>query len=293
MYAVYRKTLLLSIEALQDADAPIHKRCNPWILSELWAVSILSTRSGVALLSSSSPSTSCGSRLVSPCRHDHHTGMLVCLHPLMTKDASAHQAQWSKLTDERTTLTTAAIKAIKAVKQSALEGFLIDKITSIRQREIKALVAYVYDILFISLLGNVAGDILLLATICTFALVSPTPSQHRLVPFTTSAVFTTITIIRIIERPLFIIGRRYASVISAITSLKRLETFLLLPNKIAGESDAAWSPPTEKVHLIASTAAIFDGVSLAWKKDVTDSLKDAASSPNPTILKAQRRGSLS
>lgn len=76
-------------------------------------------------------------------------------------------------------------------------------------------------------------------------------------------MFTTITIVRIIDRPLFIIGRRYASVISAVTSLKRLETFLLLPEQIASEHDAGQSA---KMEVFATApAAVFDGASMAWK----------------------------
>ncbi|TKY87148.1 hypothetical protein EX895_003825 [Sporisorium graminicola] len=266
VYAVYRKTLVLSVDALQDSDTP-----SPTVMQsvdierivggldpfhEIWsaviiiivALYLLWQQIGVAFVATIVTLAS-----------------LFGTIPLMTKDASAHQKQWSQLTDERTGLVSACIKAIKAIKQSALEGFLITKITAIRQREVKALVSYVQDLLFISLLGNVAGDILLLATITTFAIVSA--YHHHATgafPFTTSTVFTSITIVRIVERPLFIIGRRYASVISAVTSLKRLETFLLLPEQVSADHDAAW---TAKAEAAATAAAVFQGASMAWKQN--------------------------
>lgn len=268
VYAVYRKTLVLSVDALQNAGTP-----SPTVMQnvdierivggldpfhEIWsavviifvALYLLWQQIGVAFVAT----------IIT-------LAILFGSIPLMTKDASAHQKQWSQMTDERTGLISASIKAIKAIKQSALEGFLVAKITSIRQREVKALIEYVQDLLCISLLGNVAGDILLLATITTFAIVSA--YHHHATgafPFTTSTIFTTITIVRIIDRPLFIIGRRYASVISAVTSLKRLETFLLLPEQVASEHDAAL---TAKADLSFTAAAVFDGASMAWKHSDT------------------------
>ncbi|KAI3478677.1 hypothetical protein L1887_59314 [Cichorium endivia] len=277
--AVYDKTLVLSVDALQDTDTP-----SPTVMQsvdierivggldpfhEIWsavviiivALYLLWQQIGPALLAT----------IVA-------LAALFASIPLMTKDAKANQEKWSKLTDERTSLVSAAINAIKAVKQSALEGFLITKLVNIRKREVKALVSYVANLLWISLLGNVAGDILLLATITTFAVISALHQGETRYPFTTTTVFTTITIIRIIERPLFIIGRRYASVISAVTSLKRLQTFLLLAEQAPGESDTTWSPPAEKVALAASAAAVFEGASLAWK---TKASADPASISGP------------
>ncbi|CBQ71964.1 related to ABC transporter [Sporisorium reilianum SRZ2] len=280
VYAVYRKTLVLSVDALQDADTP-----SPTVMQsvdierivggldpfhEIWSAVViiivvlylLWQQIGVAFVAT----------IVT-------LAILFGSIPLMTKDASAHQKQWSQMTDERTGLISASIKAIKAIKQSALEDFLITKITSIRQREIKALVKYVQDLLFISLLGNVAGDILMLATITTFAIVFA--YHHHATgafPFTTSTVFTTITIVRIIDRPLFIIGRRYASVISAVTSLKRLETFLLLPQQVSGDHDAA---STVKADAFSTAAAVFDGASMGWKQNDQLSTGDASSAATP------------
>lgn len=264
--AVYHKTLVLSVDALQDSDTP-----SPTVMQsvdierivagldpfhEIWssivviivALYLMWQQVGLAFLAT--------------------VITLACLLasiPLMTRDAKAHQEQWSELTDQRTTLTSAAINAIKAVKQSALEDFLISKLTAIRQREVKALISYVQDLLAISLLGNTAGDILLMATITTFALLAAYTHNRAEYPFTTSTIFTAITIVRIIERPLFVVGRRAASLVSALTSLKRLQTFLLLPEQIASECHAGQSPAAEKLHLAASAAAIFDEASLAWK----------------------------
>lgn len=288
VYTVYRKTLLLSVDSLQDSDTP-----SPTVMQsvdierivggldpfhELWsgvvvivvALYLLWQQIGLAFVST----------IVT----------LACLFgsiPLVTKDTSARQKIWSRLTDERTSLTSAAINSIKAVKQSALEGFLISKITSIRQREIKAMIRYVHDVLYMSLLGNAAGDILLLATITTFALVSALHHHHTgTFPFTTSTVFTSITIIRIIERPLFIIGRRYTSVISAVTALNRLETFLLLP-EVTRENDSTQRQPMEKEHLTASAAAIFAGASFTWKQD--SGLRGSSVDATSTIQKSPLR----
>lgn len=264
--AVYDKTLVLSVDALQDTDTP-----SPTVMQsvdierivggldpfhEIWSAVVIIIVALYLLWQQIGPALV--ATIVA-------LAALFASIPLMTKDAKVNQERWSKLTDERTSLTSAAINAIKAVKQSALEGFLIAKLVNIRKREVKALVSYVANLLWISLLGNVAGDILLLATITTFAVISALHHNETRYPFNTTTVFTTITIIRIIERPLFIIGRRYASVISAVTSLKRLQTFLLLPEQTPGETATTWSPPTEKVALAASAAAVFEGASLAWK----------------------------
>ncbi len=277
--AVYDKTLVLSVDALQDTDTP-----SPTVMQsvdierivggldpfhEIWSAVVIIIVALYLLWQQIGPALV--ATIVA-------LAALFASIPLMTKDAKANQEKWSKLTDERTSLVSAAINAIKAVKQSALEGFLITKLVNIRKREVKALVSYVANLLWISLLGNVAGDILLLATITTFAVISALHQGETRYPFTTTTVFTTITIIRIIERPLFIIGRRYASVISAVTSLKRLQTFLLLAEQAPGESDTTWSPPAEKVALAASAAAVFEGASLAWK---TKASADPASISGP------------
>lgn len=131
--AVYDKTLVLSVDALQDPETP-----SPTVMQsvdierivggldpfhELWsaivvivvALYLMYAQVGIAFIAT----------IVS-------LAALFASIPLMTKDAKAHQEKWSKLTDKRTNLMSAAINAIKAVKQSALEGFLIDKLVEIR-----------------------------------------------------------------------------------------------------------------------------------------------------------------
>ncbi|KAJ9478158.1 putative Metal resistance protein YCF1 (putative) [Pseudozyma hubeiensis] len=273
VYTVYRKTLVLSADALQDGNTP-----SPTVMQ---SVDIERIVGGL------DPALEVGSAIivigvslyllwqqigVSFLATIVTLAFLFASIPLMAKDTSAKQREWSKLTDERTGLTSAAINSIKAVKQSALESFLISKISSIRHREVDALIRYLYDILFGSLLGNSAGDVLLASTVVTFALVSAFHHHSTgAFPFTTSTVFTSITIVRIIERPLFTLARKYASVLSTVTSLKRLETFLLLPEQVAGERGAGCMPATENVHLAATAAVTFDRVSFAWKQGANNS----------------------
>lgn len=67
-----------------------------------------------------------------------------------------------------------------------------------------------------------------LATLVTYSIVSLHSSSHAV---TTGVFFTAIAVLDVITNPLLIVGQRYASIMAATASIKRIEDFLRKPEK--------------------------------------------------------------
>lgn len=67
-----------------------------------------------------------------------------------------------------------------------------------------------------------------LGTLVTYSIVSHFSSTHEV---NTSTFFTVIAVLVVITDPLLIVGQRYASIMAASASIKRIEDFLQTPEK--------------------------------------------------------------
>lgn len=67
-----------------------------------------------------------------------------------------------------------------------------------------------------------------LGTLVTYTIVSLHSSSHQV---DTSTFFTVIAVLVVITDPLLIVGQRYASIMAASASIKRIEEFLQKPER--------------------------------------------------------------
>lgn len=67
-----------------------------------------------------------------------------------------------------------------------------------------------------------------LGTLVTYSVVSHFSASHEV---NTSTFFTVIAVLVVITDPLLIVGQRYASIMAASASIKRIEDFLQKPEK--------------------------------------------------------------
>jgi ATP-binding cassette subfamily C (CFTR/MRP) protein 1 len=150
--------------------------------------------------------------------------------PLLVKDIGNARTGWAEATDRRVKFMASVLKHIKAIKMSAYEPFVTDKAVHLRQTEINALVAWIVEILKVSIATNWLGNFLSLITVTTFTLVS-IYSRNSGGQVTTAGVFAVISTIQLISNPLLMLGQRWSSLVTAWASFKRIEDFLLCDEK--------------------------------------------------------------
>jgi ATP-binding cassette subfamily C (CFTR/MRP) protein 1 len=138
-------------------------------------------------------------------------------------------ARWAEATDRRVKFIASVLRHIKAIKLSAYESPICKTALALREHEIYCLRRWVKQILVVSITTNYNNNFLSLITLVTYALVSLYGSGNEGIP--TSKIFTVITTIALISGPLMELGQRLGSIVSAWASWKRIEGFLLSPEK--------------------------------------------------------------
>lgn len=150
--------------------------------------------------------------------------------PLAARKVRACQSAWSHQTDGRVSLMASMLAHIQAIKMSSptLESFLAVRLLQMRAKEVRAFRSYGLRLIRVTSLGVISGEMLLLATIATFAIMVSlgcTGADDQ-TAFTSNRIFTTITILAIVDTPLFTLGQRYTIIMSAASSMGRINDYL-------------------------------------------------------------------
>ena len=161
--------------------------------------------------------------------------------PLVAHKVRTCQSAWSEQTDRRVGLMASFLAHMPAIKMSSpsLESFLAFRLLQMRAAEVQAFRRYALRLIRVSSLGVISGEVLLLATIATFSImvVLGCADAEGQTAFTSSRIFTTITILAIIDTPLFTLGQRYAVIMSAASSMGRINDYLCAEEKtFSGEA---------------------------------------------------------
>ncbi|KAK4687233.1 hypothetical protein P7C73_g2882, partial [Tremellales sp. Uapishka_1] len=213
MEALYRKSLVIRVETAREMGAA--KAGN------LMSVDVRSITTSIDAI------------------HDTWTALLASVAgaaafflalPYLTRNVGETRGVWAKCTDRRVKYMASVLRHIKAVKMSAYETCVQHTAESLRNSEIDALVAWVKEILKVSIATNWLGNFLALVTIVTFTVVSLV-SANAGGDVTTAKVFAVISTISLISEPLLMLGQRMGNIVSAWASVKRIETFLLEEEK--------------------------------------------------------------
>lgn len=148
--------------------------------------------------------------------------------PWLARNVPAYQKAWSARTDQRVRLVNSVLRNVKAVKLSGYEQILVKKLLVLRQLEQSKQASYLKRVLVISGLTNWLKGLLSLATLITYTVVSQLSGTHKV---DTAVFFTVIAVLGVVTDPLLIVGQRYASIMAALASIKRIEEFLQQPEK--------------------------------------------------------------
>ncbi|SJL11399.1 uncharacterized protein ARMOST_14802 [Armillaria ostoyae] len=223
--AIYRKSLNLSSDTVGDATGgnalnlvsvdleritlaidPLHQLWSSLIVIGI-GLYILYTQLGVSFVSAV---------IV--------TAVIMILTPILSRRIDGLQDAWSTRTDSRMSLIAGIFHQIKAIKLSAYEPELIDKVWQYRSEELSSMRRFWKDFAVVVCVTNTALNMLSLFTLGTYAIVDHLSGSRSL---DTSRLFTSYTVISIISAPLFSVGQNYGTVLAAYNSVKRLETYLL------------------------------------------------------------------
>ncbi|SPO21955.1 related to ABC transporter [Ustilago trichophora] len=187
------------------------------------------------------------------------------LTPLASRGIGTKQGAWSSLADKRVNLTTSVTSDIKGVKFSAYEDILHAKICKARAEELVQRSNMMKQLTVIVTWSNATGEMLGLCTFVTLFVVDRVSGSNR---FDLNTVFTTLTIIKILQMPLLQLGQQYSFLLQAWASMKRIEAFLNSEDKpdvqAAVDSRLAAQAP------VATTgcAAKFKNADLGWGEEV-------------------------
>ncbi|PWN49672.1 hypothetical protein IE53DRAFT_388080 [Violaceomyces palustris] len=151
--------------------------------------------------------------------------IVACLFttPILSRGIGARQKAWSSLTDSRVNLLSSVINEIKGVKYSAYEGIMSRRLKVARRDEIEAMTTYYRQFVAVITFTNLTAQMMEISLFVTLAIVDRLTGSDR---FNTNTVFTTLTIVTLVEEPLLLVGQNYARIVTAFASLKRIDAFL-------------------------------------------------------------------
>jgi ABC-type multidrug transport system fused ATPase/permease subunit len=144
-------------------------------------------------------------------------GLIGTCSPFLGKTQNAFMEQ----SDHRMKLITEAINYIKSIKLYAWEPYFMNKIAEARAKQLDKLR------LFYSFLSITIGLMFSLTALCTFTTLAVyTSIAPEDAPLDMRRIFTTITLINMLEAPLTMAEQSISNVVVGIVSFKRLRSFL-------------------------------------------------------------------
>ncbi|KAE8213125.1 hypothetical protein CF327_g3329 [Tilletia walkeri] len=184
--------------------------------------------------------------------------------PYIGRTLGAKQKNWSGKIDERLAITSSFLGGIKAVKMAGLEKFFARKAIEARAAEMKMFRKYMSTLATVVTAANISGEAITIIAFAALAIVVHLDKNTSL-RFDQETVFTAMAITTIISTPLLQIGQRFGLAVAAFASFKRIESFLLNPER---KEDTSYDhgPLVDKVG--DSTVHVnFSNASLSWKVD--------------------------
>jgi ATP-binding cassette, subfamily C (CFTR/MRP), member 1 len=187
--------------------------------------------------------------------------LCIILTPLGSLGIGAKQTRWSAATDARVNLAASILTQIQGIKLMAFEPVLLRKLRAYRQREIAAMRIFFNHTCAIVSWTNVVGDTMLLSILVTMVVVDRMTGSTLV---TTNSVFTVMTIISIVQMPIMRIGQEYAEILTALSSIRRIEDFNAQPDAPEPISDATTFDP--QLQLQAGEVARLVNASIGWAR---------------------------
>ncbi|SPO23263.1 related to ABC transporter [Ustilago trichophora] len=193
--------------------------------------------------------------------------ILTCffLTPLASRGIGTKQGAWSALADKRVNLTSSVTSDIKGVKFSAYEDVIHAKISKARAEELVQRSSMMKQLTNVVVFSNATGEMLGLCTFVTLIIVDRISGSNR---FDLNTVFTTLTIIGILQMPLLQIGQQYSFLLQAWASMKRIEAFLNSQDKPDVQTAVDNGLADHAAVATTGYAAKFKDADLGWGEEV-------------------------
>ncbi|KAF9584122.1 hypothetical protein BGW38_007500 [Lunasporangiospora selenospora] len=193
-----------------------------------------------------------------------------------------HQKLMMKHSDHRMKLITELVNSIKAVKLYAWERYFADKISNSRAQQLKELRLFFSWLTAVTTLMNSIAPFAILTTLSVYTLIAKPEN-----PLDTERIFTTITLINMIDGPVWLISDAVSNIVSGKVAFDRLESFLqseeievknVVRNKDSNSSDYAFE--IENGTFGWYTPAAIEALAEKREKEAKDKAKKEAKDKN-------------
>ncbi|KAK0563425.1 hypothetical protein OC861_004794 [Tilletia horrida] len=158
------------------------------------------------------------------------TMLVLFFSPLFGKSLGALQKLWSEAIDRRLAVTSSMINGMKAVKMSGFEDFFERKLVELRGCEMDRCRKYSMTMFKLVVTTNLGHGLLGPLTFATLAIVVYLRPEYPF-PFNSNTVFTALSALNVVQIPVMMIGQRFGAMIAAYASFRRIEDFLLSPER--------------------------------------------------------------
>ncbi|KAJ7465565.1 P-loop containing nucleoside triphosphate hydrolase protein [Mycena latifolia] len=148
------------------------------------------------------------------------------------------QKEWLKAVDVRIKLLTSVLSQLLPIKLGAYEASLETKINALRKLETRALRSFLYYISIAGTISIAGGSASFFVTLAAYAVMLAN-GWGNLPPLDASQLFTLFTLVTLLNGPLSTIGQMLPSLFASFASLRRIQGFLQLPEKVQSEVEEA------------------------------------------------------
>nr|GAT47975.1 predicted protein [Mycena chlorophos] len=225
---IYSKTLRLSSASSREVGGGVAstymsvdvERVSAGLetMHEMWAA-IVQIILGVALLWTQATWTAILPLVI--------TFILITTAGRVSKGVGAAQKQWLSSTDKRVKFLTSIIQNFLAIKLLHYEDIVARRAAYLRAQEMKGASSFYANISLTGALTSTSWGA------CTLVVLGPYAAlaARGHAPLDPSRLFTIVSIINIMAPPLTLLGSGLPQILAALTSLARIEKYLLLEEK--------------------------------------------------------------
>ena len=208
-------------------------------------------------------------------------GLLVLGMPLLTKAIKSlfrRRRKINKITDQRVTLTQEILQSVRFVKYFGWESSFLERIDSIRKREIRAIQ---FLLAIRNAINAVSMSLPIFASMLSF--ITYSLSKH---PLTAAPIFSSLALFNSLRLPLNLLPMVIGQVTDAWASLGRIQEFLIAEEQ---HDEFIWD-------MEGKNACSMDQADFTWERTVTPQgadptkkeIKDAKEAKRVSLLRAKQ-----
>ncbi|PWN25318.1 hypothetical protein BDZ90DRAFT_72760 [Jaminaea rosea] len=170
---------------------------------------------------------------------------LVCCAVLLSMGLPALQKSLLQATERRATRTSRLFAQLKTIVLSSYQSHFASAIAEIRCQEVSALVAFMQRVTAVSMLATSTTNFAVVVVLAVAWSLSQHDAGRHLI-LSPAVVFSSLSVITIIEAPIVAIGQKLGTLFAATASFGRIQTYL----HQAAHTDSWSVEPDESIQLL-------------------------------------------